>query len=144
MIIKTLREMLASSKGSKSNQKVLLISENDQKSRLSEKILNDKQLNITVVHEKELELLVVKRIKPNLIILDSTSNIAKTSQTKRLNFLAKLKIDETTKSIPILVITDNQDDLSVVDYYANKVDCCLIEPISSKELIKEVKILINK
>jgi DNA-binding response OmpR family regulator len=135
---KTIRETILEGKN---NGKVILIGADGREDVSLWKVLVDKGFSLVNTGIDLLKFDLVDEIKPDLIVLSSPES--RESRAKVLNFCFKLKKSRTSKHIPILIIFDRQSKSGVIDYYASKVDLCLISPVSEKELLKYVDILLN-
>jgi len=81
---------------------------------------------------------MAEKTMPCLIILSAVVSGEKTT-----SLCERLKASRTTRHIPILIIAGKSDDSNIIDYYSHHADQYLMKPISGKELIGQVRALID-
>lgn len=82
---------------------------------------------------------IIETAKNTQLIIVSTIP----SSRERLDLCAKVRASDKTKHIPILIVADKGDNSNVMEYYSQRVDSYLRKPITKKELIRQVEILVN-
>lgn len=59
--------------------------------------------------------------------------------TNSAELLETIKTAESLKTIPVLVLSDSDEDCETVSVYNNHANACLPKPVDPKELLKVLK-----
>ena len=125
---------------------ILLIEDNPGDARLTQEALNDGKVknNLHIVYDGvEATDFLFKRNKykdaprPDLIILDL--NLPKKNGHE---VLAEIKVDETLKSIPVIILTTSKAEEDILKSYKLQASCFLTKPIDLIgffEMIKSIE-----
>ena len=117
----------------KCKAKTVLIVENKKKEQCFKLLLSKKNFNLIAVSKKQEIFQAARKSNPDLIILNLTF-----SKKEGLDMCVKIKASKAIKNSPLLVITNDQDNSAVAEYYANGADRCLKEPVSPKMLLEQI------
>jgi len=122
---------------------ILLIEDNPGDARLTQEALNDGKVknNLHIVCDGvEATDFLFKRNKykdaprPDLIILDL--NLPKKNGHE---VLAEIKVDETLKSIPVVILTTSKVEEDILKSYKLHANCFLTKPIDLIEFFEMIK-----
>ena len=122
---------------------ILLIEDNPGDARLTQEALNDGKVknNLHIVCDGvEATDFLFKRNKykdaprPDLIILDL--NLPKKNGHE---VLAEIKVDETLKSIPVVILTTSKAEEDILKSYKLHANCFLTKPIDLIEFFEMIK-----
>ena len=122
---------------------ILLIEDNPGDARLTQEALNDGKMknNLHIVYDGvEATDFLFKRNKykdaprPDLIILDL--NLPKKNGHE---VLAEIKVDETLKSIPVVILTTSKAEEDILKSYKSHANCFLTKPIDLIEFFEMIK-----
>ena len=122
---------------------ILLIEDNPGDARLTQEALNDGKVknNLHIVSDGvEATDFLFKRNKykdaplPDLIILDL--NLPKKNGHE---VLAEIKVDETLKSIPVVILTTSKAEEDILKSYKLHANCFLTKPIDLIEFFEMIK-----
>jgi len=122
---------------------ILLIEDNPGDARLTQEALNDGKVknNLHIVYDGvEATDFLFKRNKykdaprPDLIILDL--NLPKKNGHE---VLAEIKVDETLKSIPVVILTTSKAEEDILKSYKLHANCFLTKPIDVIEFFEMIK-----
>jgi len=129
------------------NEAILLVEDNEGDIMLVTEALEDLNiqidLNVVCDGEKALDYLMNKcsytdAVTPDLILLDI--NIPKING---LEVLKKLKQNEATKSIPVIMLTTSSSQKDVAQAYKNYANCYIVKPDDAEGLIETIKAIEN-
>ena len=122
---------------------ILLIEDNPGDARLTQEALNDGKVknNLHIVYDGvEATDFLFKRNKykdaprPDLIILDL--NLPKKNGHEVLD---EIKVDETLKSIPVVILTTSKAEEDILKSYKLHANCFLTKPIDLIEFFEMIK-----
>ena len=122
---------------------ILLIEDNPGDARLTQEALKDGKMknNLHIVYDGvEAADFLFKRNKykdaprPDLIILDL--NLPKKNGHE---VLAEIKVDETLKSIPVVILTTSKAEEDILKSYNLQANCFLTKPIDLIEFLEMIK-----
>jgi len=122
---------------------ILLIEDNPGDARLTQEALNDGKVknNLHIVYDGvEATDFLFKRNKykdaprPDLIILDL--NLPKKNGHE---VLAEIKVDETLKSIPVVILTTSKAEEDILKSYKLHANCFLTKPIDLIDFFEMIK-----
>ena len=122
---------------------ILLIEDNPGDARLTQEVLNDGKVknNLHIVYDGvEATDFLFKRNKykdaprPDLIILDL--NLPKKNGHE---VLAEIKVDETLKSIPVVILTTSKAEEDILKSYKLHASCFLTKPIDLIDFFEMIK-----
>ena len=122
---------------------ILLIEDNPGDARLTQEALNDGKVknNLHIVYDGvEATDFLFKRNKykdaprPDLIILDL--NLPKKNGHE---VLAEIKVDETLKSIPVVILTTSKAEEDILKSYKLHANCFLTKPIDLIEFFEMIQ-----
>jgi len=131
---------------SKDVSEILLIEDNPNDARLTIMALKDANVGNPIVHlkdgEEALEYIFAtgryaeRKMEnmPRLILLD-----LKMPKVNGIEVLRKLKSEEMTKKIPIVVFTSSQEDPDVEECYRLGVNSYIVKPLEFDSFAKVVK-----
>ncbi len=115
--------------------KILIIEDDPYVRNLYQRIFSFQKHIITIAADGPEGLEAAKRDKPNLILLDIMM-----PKMNGLEVLAKLKEDETTKSITVLMLTNFGEEKIVSEAIANGAEGVLIKSdFAPDKLVAEVE-----
>jgi two-component system, response regulator len=120
---------------------ILLVEDNPNDAELTLRALTKNNLANHVVHAKDgaeaLEFIFGKNgdveNKPKVILLD-----LKLPKVDGIEVLAKLKTDERTKRIPVVVLTSSREDYDLARCYDLGVNSYIVKPVEFESFVKAV------
>ncbi len=128
------------------NVEVLLVEDNEDHIFLTTKVLREApnaRYNIHVVMDGEAALdFIYQRGKysnvsrPDLILLD-----IKLPKIDGLEVLKRLKLDPSTKSIPILMLTSSEREQDVASSYQNGTNSYITKPINYEDFEQKLRVI---
>jgi len=115
------------------NKCILVIEDNKLDSTLLLSILNKKYSKVLIAENAMIGLEMVKTDNPDLIVLDYNL-----PDMQGGDVLSKLKGDDKTKQIPVIVLTAEGTPNNICESYSNEADGFLLKPIDREVLIYEI------
>ncbi|MCE9540184.1 MAG: response regulator [Bacteroidetes bacterium] len=126
-------------------QEILLVEDNISDAKLTIMALNDGKILNKIVHLKDGEealnyifcqgqYVSRKLVNPILILLD-----LKMPKVGGIEVLKKIKSDERTRTIPVVVFSSSQESPDVKEAYALGVNSYIVKPMEFDEFSKVVK-----
>ena len=128
-----IKKIIDGSNGHKLKRTVLVIEEQVQNQNFIRRALR-KKYQISMTANREVAYAIANQEKPDLIVLSRNGK-------KTIDLCAKLKSEERTQNIPILIIAE--DGSNIVEYYFKRVEGYLIKPFSESRLLYHVEELIK-
>ncbi|OGH59340.1 MAG: hypothetical protein A2725_00720 [Candidatus Magasanikbacteria bacterium RIFCSPHIGHO2_01_FULL_33_34] len=116
------------------NKKIIIIEDDDFISRALKIKLEDKGINILIAKDGKTGLDIVKKEKPDLVLLDLIL-----PKMSGYDVLVELKKDIVTKKIPVIILTNlnqNEVEKKVKDFGA--IDCLVKANISLEQIFKRI------
>ncbi|MBP6610372.1 MAG: response regulator [Paludibacter sp.] len=126
---------------------ILLIEDNPGDSRLVKEVFKERELkhNLIIVYDGvEATDYLFKRNaninakRPDLIILDL--NLPKKNG---IEVLHEIKLDESLKSIPVIVLTTSKSEEDIINTYNSHANCYMIKPLNLNDFFETVKAIEN-
>jgi CheY-like chemotaxis protein len=126
---------------------ILLVEDNDNDAELAMRALRQHQLANNIRHVRDgaeaLSILFedhqqqsAAAVKPRLVLLD-----LKMPKIDGIEVLQKLKADERTQHIPVVVLTSSQEEQDVVQSYRLGVNSYIIKPVDFQQFTDATKTL---
>ena len=127
------------------NVEILLVEDNPNDAELTIRALKKHNLANNLVHVKDgaeaLEFIFAegafsgRRVEngPKLILLD-----LKLPRVDGLEVLRKVKADERTKSLPVVVLTSSKEERDIVESYRLGVNSYIVKPVEFESFVKAV------
>lgn len=124
---------------------ILLVEDNPHDAELTLRALKKRNLANRVLHAKDgaeaLEFLfangayVHRKVEytPRVILLD-----LKLPKVDGLEVLRKIKADERTRTIPVVVLTSSREDSDLAECYALGVNSYIVKPVEFENFVKAV------
>lgn len=118
---------------------ILLVEDNPDDIELTLEAFKDNNLanKITVARDGEEALDIIfgnKDKKPDIILLD-----LKLPKVDGLEILRRVKSDEDTRVIPVIILTSSKEESDLIKSYKLGVNSYIRKPVDFKEFIKVVK-----
>jgi CheY-like chemotaxis protein len=132
--------------GNYNEVEILLVEDNPNDAELTLRALKKNKIANNIVHvqdgEEALEFLFGlnqyadrnKDIKPKLILLD-----LKLPKVSGIEVLKKIKGTESTKYIPVVVLTSSKEEKDVIETYNLGVNSYIVKPVDFDKFIEAVK-----
>lgn len=126
---------------------ILLVEDSEADIRLTREALKENKLEVDleVVKDGVEALAYLKKegkykntIRPDLILLDL--NLPKKDGRE---VLAEIKIDDSLKSIPVVILTVSKDEEDIIKTYKLGVNCFITKPVDLKQFIKIINAIEN-
>jgi two-component system response regulator len=122
---------------------VLIVEDSPEDFQTIQRLMEDEGIAGSIVHceNGKQALLLIERLRPDsigIIILDLNL-----PQVDGLTVLKKLKNDERTKKIPVIVMSSSAGTGDVDRAYAEGANSYIKKPFSLEEFRKKIKVLIN-
>lgn len=126
---------------------ILLVEDNEGDILLTQEAVEDLELDVTlaVVKDGESALHYVNQTgeysncsRPDLVLLDI--NIPKING---LEVVRKIKEDDSTRSIPVIMLTTSSSQKDIRKAYQNYANCYIVKPNHPDELINTIQIVEN-
>jgi len=127
------------------NAQILLVEDNQDDAGLTIRSLKKSNLGNSLIHltngVEALDFLFARGIfserniddKPKLILLD-----LKMPKMDGIEVLRIIKIDEKTKTIPVVVMTSSKEDRDIIESYKLGVNSYVVKPIGFENFAKAV------
>ncbi|MGZ8422422.1 MAG: response regulator [Nitrospira sp.] len=122
---------------------ILLVEDNPGDVRLTIEALKEAKVinNLTVIKDGEEALTYLRRKgpyahakRPHLILLDL--NLPRKDGRE---VLAQIKVEESLKRIPVVILTTSQDEQDVLKSYNLHANCFITKPVDLDQFIKVVR-----
>jgi two-component system cell cycle response regulator len=115
--------------------KILIVDDNKITLKLIKKYLEGNDFDVTVANDGEECISIVHSWKPDIILLDVMMPKLDGYET-----IKRLKADENTKDIPVIIVTALNDVTNQVKSIKSGADDFLSKPIEEKLLISKIKL----
>ena len=116
---------------------ILLVEDNPSDAELTQRALRkselDAQLAIARDGAEALEYLLSNRPRPKVIFLD-----LKLPKIDGIEVLRRVRADERTKSIPVVVLTSSQEERDISECYKLGVNSYIVKPVEFDKFYKAV------
>ena len=114
--------------------KVLIIDDSLTNNVLLENILKAEGINSLVAYNGKEALTIIKKEKPLLILLDIMM-----PEMDGFMFLEKMKQEESTRDIPVIIITARNDKESIKKAQKAGIKNIILKPIDIQKVVTSVK-----
>ena len=118
--------------------KILIADDNEQNCELLQAYLDELEVDVSVAYDGEETLKKVREVSPDLILLDIMM-----PKMSGFEVCRKLKADETTRDIPIVMVTALNEIADIERGVESGTDDFLSKPVSKLELLTRVKSLLR-
>jgi DNA-binding response OmpR family regulator len=115
-------------------KKILIVDDSEDARQLLVHILGSKNYLVVVAENGKTALPLVSEEKPDLIITDYNM-----PEMDGMTFLRQLKSQESTRRIPIIMLTAKDEVESEVEVIDAGADDYLTKPVNAKRLVSRVK-----
>ena len=123
----------------KPSQKILIVDDGEVERKYISRALEKGGYQVVTAENGEMGLKLAMEEKPDLVLLDFIMpGIHGDAVCKRL------KMDEKTKRIPVVFLTGSVKPASVIQSYESGAEYYLSKPIGSKELLKQVEMILSE
>ena len=124
---------------------ILLVEDNSADAELTARALNEHELAAAIYHVRDgqeaLDYLFCRGLyayrntdrAPKLILLD-----LKLPKVSGLEVLRRLKAEEQTRRIPVVVFTSSQEEREIVESYDLGVNSFVVKPVNSEEFAQTI------
>jgi len=116
---------------------ILLVEDNPNDAELTQRALRKNEvvpvLSIARDGAEALEYLLNSRSKPKVIFLD-----LKLPKIDGIEVLRRVRADDRTKSIPVVVLTSSQEERDIAECYKLGVNSYVVKPVEFDEFFKTV------
>ena len=116
---------------------ILLVEDNPNDAELTQRALRKSQLGAQLSIARDgaeaLEYLLSGRPKPKVIFLD-----LKLPKIDGIEVLRRVRSDERTKSIPVVVLTSSQEERDITECYKLGVNSYIVKPVEFDKFYKAV------
>jgi chemotaxis family two-component system response regulator Rcp1 len=132
-------------RNSKEKPRILLVEDNPGDIRLTQEAFKESSLDIQldVVTDGEMAIdFLFKRnqfassIRPNIVLLDL--NLPKKNG---IEVLKEVKVDESLKKIPVIVLTTSDADHDISKAYSLHANCYILKPVDFDDFAKVIKLV---
>jgi len=116
---------------------ILLVEDNPNDAELAQRALKKTNLGPRLVLSRDgaeaLDYLFSDRPKPKVIFLD-----LKTPKIDGMEVLRRIRADERTKGIPVVVLTSSQEERDITESYKLGVNSYVVKPVEFDKFYKTV------
>ena len=116
---------------------ILLVEDNPNDAELTQRALKKSGLDASVTIARDgaeaLEYLISDRPKPKVIFLD-----LKLPKIDGIEVLRRVRADERTRSIPVVVLTSSQEEKDIAECYKLGVNSYVVKPVEFDNFYKAV------
>lgn len=124
---------------------ILLVEDNPDDAKLTLRALNQHKLVNRVFHVKDgeeaLDYLFIRgvykdkpfQIKPKVVFLD-----LKLPKVNGLEVLAEMKKNESTRQIPVVILTSSKEDQDIIESYNLGVNSYIVKPVDFNKFMDTV------
>ena len=116
---------------------ILLVEDNPNDAELTQRALrkNDLGARLTIAKDgaEALEYLLSSRPRPKVIFLD-----LKLPKIDGIDVLRRLRADDRTRSIPVVVLTSSQEERDIAECYKLGVNSYVVKPVEFDQFFKAV------
>jgi CheY-like chemotaxis protein len=124
-----------------SNKTILLVEDSDKDSELIRMSLGELDISVSVERVRDgVEALEYLNAKKNpgkgivLVLLD-----IKLPRMNGIEVLSQLKADETTRTIPVVMLTSSREERDVKDCYRLGANAYVVKPVDFNELFEALR-----
>src|SRR5437870_1855468 len=116
---------------------ILLVEDNPSDAELTQRALRKSELGARLAVARDraeaLEYLLSSRPRPKVIFLD-----LKLPKIDGIEVLRRVRADERTKSIPVVVLTSSQEERDISECYKLGVNSYVVKPVEFDKFYKTV------
>ena len=116
---------------------ILLVEDNPSDAELTQRALRKSELGARVAVARDgaeaLEYLLSSRPRPKVIFLD-----LKLPKIDGIEVLRRVRADERTKAIPVVVLTSSQEERDISECYKLGVNSYIVKPVEFDKFYKAV------
>lgn len=116
---------------------IVLVEDNKSDAELTIRALKKNNLTNKLVHLKDgaeaLDFIFAEGNKPRVIFLD-----LKMPKINGIQVLERIKSDERTKTIPVVILTSSKEDPDIQTCYALGANSYVVKPVSFESFVKAV------
>ena len=116
---------------------ILLVEDNPSDAELTQRALRKSELGAQLAIARDgaeaLEYLLSNRPRPKVIFLD-----LKLPKIDGIEVLRRVRADERTKSIPVVVLTSSQEERDISECYKLGVNSYIVKPVEFDKFYKAV------
>ena len=116
---------------------ILLVEDNPSDAELTQRALRKSELGAQLAIARDgaeaLEYLLSSRPRPKVIFLD-----LKLPKIDGIEVLRRIRADERTKSIPVVVLTSSQEERDISECYKLGVNSYIVKPVEFDKFYKAV------
>jgi two-component system response regulator len=116
---------------------ILLVEDNPNDAELTQRALRKSDVGAQVAIARDgaeaLEYLLSSRPKPKVIFLD-----LKLPKIDGIEVLRRVRADDRTKSIPVIVLTSSQEERDITECYGLGVNSYVVKPVEFDRFYKAV------
>jgi CheY-like chemotaxis protein len=139
MLDKILRFLTGHTKGTdKVSKTVLVIDDGEVERKYISASLEKGGYKVVTAEEGETGLKIAKEIKPQLILLDFIMPGLRGDAVCQ-----RLKMSDETRNIPVIFLTGSVKPQNIIDSYESGAEYYLSKPIGTKELLKQVGLILR-
>lgn len=124
--------------GAVAAKRILIVEDERALARLVQVNLDRHGYETVIAGDGRAGLEEVRRAAPDLIILDVMMPVM-----DGFEMLRRLKADESTAGIPVMMLTAKADELSILQGWQEGVECYLTKPFDPAELVAFVQRLLE-
>lgn len=133
------------SRNGKEKPRILLVEDNPGDIRLTQEALKESQmdvhLDVVTDGEQAIDFLMKRQrfteaVRPHLILLDL--NLPKKNG---LEVLKEIKVDESLKKIPVIVLTTSDADHDINKAYSLHANCYILKPVDFDDFAKVIRLV---
>jgi len=119
-------------------KKILIIEDNADLAKMLADQIGKSDYQVDIANDGEEGFLKANSFRPDLITLD-----LKLPKIDGYRLCEMLKLEETTKSIPIIVISGRNEEIEIKAAFALGAEEYFVKPYDSKTLLDKIKQLIG-
>lgn len=133
------------SRNGKEKPRILLVEDNPGDIRLTQEALKESQmdvhLDVVTDGEQAIDFLMKRQrfaeaVRPHLILLDL--NLPKKNG---IEVLKEIKVDESLKKIPVIVLTTSDADHDINKAYSLHANCYILKPVDFDDFAKVIRLV---